>query len=93
MIVNSITVNSWLPSRFVCCGFLAAECDSEISGAFEAGAYACRASGGDVGVVQQVIDAVLCSSADLLVSDGVADTDVHKFNNLAQFQAFKRKCE
>ena len=31
--------------------------------------------------------------ANLLVSNGVADTDVHKFNHLACLSAFKRKCE
>ena len=31
--------------------------------------------------------------ADLLVSNGVADADVHKFNHLARFMAFNCKCE
>jgi hypothetical protein len=39
----------------------------------------------------QVIDAVLCSSADLLVGYSVANADVHKFNNLARFQVFNCK--
>jgi hypothetical protein len=29
----------------------------------------------------------------LLVGDGVADADVHKFNHLACFIVLKRKCE
>ena len=31
------------------------------------------------------------SLANLLVGNGVADADVHKFNHLATLQAFKRK--
>ncbi len=58
------------------------------------GAHA--AAGGDAQLRSELIQVVHTagrSAADLLVGDGFADTDVHKFNNLARFQAFKRKCE
>jgi len=32
-------------------------------------------------------------AADLLVGYGVANTDVHRFNNLARFRVFNCKCE
>jgi len=39
----------------------------------------------------QIIHAPGRSAADLLVGDGFADADVHKFNGLAKLQLFKRK--
>ena len=57
---------------------------------------ATAAIGRNAQVLSELIEVVhtgLRGSADLLVGNGVADTDVHKFNNLAQFWRFKRKCE
>lgn len=58
------------------------------------GAHA--AARGDAQLRSKLIEVIYTagrSAADLLVGDGFADADVHKFNNLAQFQAFNRKCE
>jgi hypothetical protein len=56
-------------------------------------AAAVRRNAQDFPELVEIIHTVSCSPADLLVGDGVADTDVHKFKNLADFQAFNCKCE
>ena len=54
------------------------------------------AAGGDTQLALQgpeVRAAVVRRLADLLIGDGVADTDVHEINQLVCLMTFNRKCE